>query len=95
MRIENNKNTLTALIIRLRLYLVSQYYYCRTEEERYDFAGMVLNVSSNRARRILHDNPEIKKLSKFECELWLKKLNYIMYLVAVCDIEHKKRKNNE
>lgn len=87
---QTEKNIICALVIRLRLYLSNEYDCCFTEESRYDFACQVLNISPDRARHILMENKDIKKLSKQECTLQLQRLSYSMYIVALSDITHLK-----
>ncbi len=87
------KNLIRALVIRLRLYLALEHVYCRTEEDRFIFAGDVLNISSNRARHILSSNEQIKALSKKECIAQLQNLSYTMYIVAISDITYNKYVN--
>lgn len=84
--IRNEKQEITALVIRYRLYLANEYAHCKKEYERYDFAGSVLNLSCSSVRTILHKNPRIRALSKIDCMKELRYRSPLMFAVAECDI---------
>lgn len=83
----SEKEEITALVIRLRMYLAHQKFYITKTWQVYDFAAEPLNISYGRAANIISKHKRIKHLSKDECIKELKKKSPVMYKVAMIDIE--------
>lgn len=80
-----NREEVSALVIRLRLYIANGKDF-KTEEERGIYAGMPLNLSYDSVRKIVRKYPQIKHLSKNSVIKELKQKNFEMYIVAMSDI---------
>ena len=81
------KEEITALVIRLRMYLAIQQLHITKTWELYDFAAEPLNISYGRAQNIISRHKRIKHLSKDECIKELKKKSPVMLKVAMIDLE--------
>ncbi|MBR1775366.1 MAG: hypothetical protein IJ759_07595 [Bacteroidales bacterium] len=87
-----HREEINALVIRYRIYLSNQFDFITTENQRFDFASEVLNITARRAQNIFYskENKRIKHLSKQDCIKELKQKAPEMYVVALSDIIHKR-----
>lgn len=81
----SDKEEITALVIRLRMYFAIQQQYINKTWQVYDFAAEPLNISYGRAMNIISKHKRIKHLSKEECIKELKLKSPIMLKVAMID----------
>lgn len=91
---ETEKQTIRALVIRLRLYIAQDVEYVRDTYQRYLFAVDVLNLSPGRGMTIMSNNKRIRQMSRRECEQELKRLSPKMYDVATMELREIERRRD-
>lgn len=88
-----DREEITALVIRLRMYFANGDPFIKSSWQQYDYATSVLNISYKRGQDLLSKNKRIKHLSKEDCIKELKSKSPEMYVVATADIIHDKYKS--